>query len=41
MKSGQSTVNPLKMGQWTYNKLSSFTLGGRRERGKGKGKNMY
>lgn len=38
MKSGQSTVNPLKTGQWTYDKLSSFTFGWEKGKGEGKGR---
>lgn len=26
MKSEQTTVNPLRRGEWTYDKLSSFTV---------------
>jgi len=38
MKSGQSTVKPLKTGQWTSDKLSSFMLDVRREKEEGEGR---
>lgn len=36
MKSGQSTVKPLKTGQWTSDKHSSFMLDVRRKKRKGR-----